>query len=987
VLLLGISGFFIYGFTGGFRNTPPRVVCTPPNAPQCSGLESPHDLGLVSLLSAAPAGTPVAFAVTVPPGETARGGYSLDFGDGSPVVATNNTTATHAYRDPGLYLASVQASIGGVVHDNLAGLAAVRVFPAPNATANGTTPVVTARVVANGTTPSASRNATAVLQPGESVTLEAGYAAPPSNGSWATIPPRIIFGPGATILASNENATSASISLSFASSGSYPVTFEGGASPANGPSAQAAGANYTWTVFVAPVGVNAGIAGAKRPAVSPHPGTIVSYELSPTGAQSLDPAIDYETAGEEAIANVYQTLLAYNGSSVGAAASNFLPELATCVPGSARCSALYGTSLVSGDNYTVALDAGARFYDPVANRSWPVYPSDVVFSVARTMGFSDLPCQGCNNGWILTQALAPAGNGGWDGGRHAPYNNTPQAVFGSMSVNDSRWCPAAAMTSDHGCVTFHASGGGRSWPFFLELLANPLGASVVPCGWFSASARGAGIPGWNASAAGNGTGDGPCLLPGNATSTTQPSFLRAVAGLAPASWDAWETQGSGTSGRYLGTVNVRMAGSGPYALGQYAPQTSYTLVANPAYSPNPRCIGSGCEPARGTYAPRVIVTWEPTTSEGIQALAAGIADRATLSSADYAAIYPLLVTNRARTLLSPTLETHFDPFDLNFNVRGASQYAAVTVPNDWFSYLGMREFFARAYPYAVLRGSVLSPLGIPAGVDFGGAIPLGLPETPTSIPWPNGNPCRDIGSPACPSYWYVQMLNASGPYYDPQLAQCTPANPCSIPMFGPRDEPLVLPMLELWASDIQALSDGTISVPTVALPSAQVTVNSEFATPGSNPMPVYALDWTPDYPDPSDYVQALYVSNGTFPFGDALEQSLVVPAFGTRCAEPPTNFTWYADLAAPVPQSCQGVAFQALQAALGAAAAAPLGPVRAGLYADAERIANGLALYVYAFQANLVQAFAPWIDSSSVNTNPVVGGLGIWPFFSIATAT
>jgi hypothetical protein len=70
--------------------------------------------------------------------------------------------------------------------------------------------------------------------------------------------------------------------------------------------------------------------------------------------------------------------------------------LATCVPGSEQCVRQWGVPLESPDqeNYTFVLQSSARFYDPGTKASWPVYPSDVVFSVARDLAFSALPSYG-----------------------------------------------------------------------------------------------------------------------------------------------------------------------------------------------------------------------------------------------------------------------------------------------------------------------------------------------------------------------------------------------------------------------------------------------------------------------------------------------------------------------------------------------------------------------------------------------------------------
>jgi ABC-type transport system substrate-binding protein len=141
---------------------------------------------------------------------------------------------------------------------------------------------------------------------------------------------------------------------------------------------------------------------------------------------------------------------------------------------------------------------------------------------------------------------------------------------------------------------------------------------------------------------------------------------------------------------------------------------------------------------------------------------------------------------------------------------------------------------------------------------------------------------------------------------------------------------------------------------------------------------MYGLGWAPDYPDPTDYVVPLYASNATYTAGDAVAPGLEQPAFALGCAQGPKNFTYWASLAANplvgIPQSCQGVAYRALQNALAAAAGETDLAKRVILYDEAEQIAYALCLYTYTGQANAVPNMSSWVDISSVNTNVMTGG-------------
>ncbi|HYA11059.1 MAG TPA: hypothetical protein VEH10_05265, partial [Thermoplasmata archaeon] len=292
-----------------------------------------------------------------------------------------------------------------------------------------------------------------------------------------------------------------------------------------------------------PTGISAAVTPATTAAVkvnspvSPHPGVLSVYDVYPGGATTEDPAVAYDTVSYEPILNVFETLVTYNGSS----STSYIPVLATCVPGTAQCTHDYGQSLVANNGkgqpvyWTFVIDPAAKFYDPATTNSWGVYPTDVMFSIAREMAYSEAIGVGNTPGWLIAQALLPNGSGSFDGGVHAPYNTTPADILGSMLINDTNYCPAVAMTNAHGCITFVADGAGGPWPFFMQLIGDGF-MGVLPCGWYSNSAQGAGVPGWAAPA----SADSSCLLPNGGTTTQSSLWTSYLAGLNPTSWDAFE---------------------------------------------------------------------------------------------------------------------------------------------------------------------------------------------------------------------------------------------------------------------------------------------------------------------------------------------------------------------------------------------------------------------------------------------------------------
>lgn len=970
VVVLALVGVGSYGLLGGFGSASSPTTCWPPTAFACGKFVNTHDVTLLLPFKSVQQGSQVPFTVSLPPAESAAS-YKIFFGDGTSVSSVS-PTITHNFSSPGQYLVQADASVNGLTHDNLPALTLLTVTASYATNSLGDLPGLVGALISNSTSPAGTHGVTAVIAAGGSVSVNASYTSAPTNPAFAPVAPTFNV-TGGTFANKVTSASSGAATVTFPDPGTFTITFVGSSSDGNNTYFE----NYTWTVFVAAPGVHAGVAGGLTHTTA-HPGLIEAYEEAPGGALSEDPAIDYETVGYEPILNVYQTLITYNGSNTGPTYQSFVPELATCVPGSPACANLYsGDTLIDGWNYTFVLQSASHFYDPQTSTSWGVWPTDVVFSLARTMGFSTLPTVSANNGWIIAQALLSPGNVGWDQ-IHGAYNNTPQNILWSMTINDSVHCPAAALSdasTAHGCVTFHVAGAGHEWPYFLELIADPLGSSVVSCGWFSASSQGAGIPYWTAGNS-SGAGDHPCPEIGTG------GWGRNVSLIPANGWDQWEQLGSGSFGTYAGHVQFNMLGSGPYYMQQYSVGIGYELAANPAYQQNPFCTWLQCEPAAKQYASSVQVTWETTAIPGEQAFAGGGADFASIPQPDLQLLIQLINEGKANAISAPSLTIGFFPFDLNFNIGGAQKFTTnpISVKGDFFSYQGMRQFFARAYPYQTILRTIQTYDGIQLSFGYGGAIPQFMANYyPRDIPWPNQDPCNDPTNVACPTYWWTQMQMPSSPYYDPEVAACTSASPCELPMFGETGSPANDEIMSLWASSISSLTGGAVKVSTTDINFVDLIINSEFSGPGQDPMPIFSLGWAPDYPDPTDYVAPLYAANGTYTYDNAVMQSLLTPQFTQGCPAGTTDFNYFANTT--FGNNCQGVAYKAMLYALGIAATAPAGPYRVLLYDLAEKIAYQLALYTYTGQGNIVASAAAWIDTSSLNTNVTIGGGGDEPFF------
>jgi hypothetical protein len=779
------------------------------------------------------------------------------------------------------------------------------------------------------------------------------------------------------------------------------------------------------------VGGGAPVAATASPDTNgPHPGTLDVYEVAPQGATSEDPAVAYDTVSYEPILNVYQTLVSYNGSST----ASFVPTLATCVPLQGdQCAEDYGSGFTgvfnsSGDPYTgsngipvywtFVIDPAARFYDPSTGGSWAVYPSDVMFSIARTLIWSTYPYAGRTAGWIIAQSLLPFGNATWDGGLHSPYNNTPEHVYSSMLVNDSAFCPASAMNGvkGNGCITFVANGSGSYWPEFLDFVEDNLGASVVPCGWFTAA--GGNVTGWSGTKAAKG--DGSCLLPdgGNATNTTQWStYLSSVAALGPKYWDNMILLESNYPSPQSG-VRWTMVGSGPY-YASVTPGEGYQLAANPKYAQPSGCSGAGglavytgyCDPAAGGYISSIKVTWETAKegdSLGTDAIEAGTADFAGIDTTQTTTLLGYVHAGLWQYDLFPTISDAFTTINLGVDYSAynttfsGTPLEANPIPPDLFTSLGLRNFYIAAYPYTTIENTINTVDGIQFIFEAGGPIPVGMGNYyPSNVSWPYllGDPTQSSSVVGSAAWWFSELTTPSTPYYNATfVTQCTSSNPCTFPVGYLDVDPANLALTEDWDAEVYALSGHRLS-PWPLAESFTAFVSESLIGPYESPLvATVGGGWAPDYPDPTDYVAPITQADGAYTGPDTVSQQLLKPAneenasCGHYGLSTPSgafaNLSYWANVVqnpadGDLGGGCQGVAYNVANYFMGVAGALSAGPQRILDYNLIEQITTALGLYVWNGQSNELIGFAPWINPASVNENPVIGGGGDIVWFQI----
>ena len=1012
VVVVGGAGYAGLSAAGGSSSASPPATCAPLTSPVCSNsarindvvLFVPYQPGYGQIAFQSTQGATLPASVYLTNGETASS-FSVNWGDGT--TTTQSTTSfTHNYPGLGQYVVSATADVGGVTHTGTAYLFPIVIGPSATSQSSGEFPAISA-TFNNGT----ASGVRPWVHVGGTVTVAASYTTLPSAAGYTALPPTITATSGATLVTNGSSADAATATYTFTTPGVNEITFVGQISAPHGYVWQ----NYTWSVFVGQTGASLACTyctSGGSTGGSPHPGTIYSYEIAPGGATSLDPSVDYETVGGEVIMNTYEQLVNYNASST----STFVPVLSTCVPGPAAtgpnsCAAQYNGndlnaagSLGAGQYWTFPISSTAQFYDSSTGAHWGVYPSDVMFSVLRTMMWLQTPSQYVYNGWIIGQSLLPYGNSSFDNSTvfHAPWNNTPTWMLNSMLINDTAYCPASAMVNDHGCITFDADGSGSLWPFFLEFVQDMEGASVVPCGWYSA--HGGGIPDFAGTSAANG--DGPCWLPSGSgqTTTNSSTWTNYVNSVPSNAYDNLEAQGALNPYQPQPSVRWSVVASGPYYPVSVNLGQGYVLKANPYYA-EPNCVAApGCYPAPGHYASNVYVFWDPDSTAGLEQYVAGQADFASFFPTDTPTILNLVKQGKIGLLSVPTLET----FDFGYNfwlnstaTEGASSIT-MNVPADFFDNPAMRAFLSNAFPYNYSLTQINTEDGITYDNNLGGAIPDGLGNYyPTNISWPGYNtatatwhdPSSDASVVGGAAYWWKQLTTVGSPYYDPEIsADCSTTTPCTWPMVSEQGAPQIDTAVDAWNADIKSISGGLLA-PSRWDPTFSTLVANSADPPGTSPFPVEIDGWLPDYPDPTDYMAPYYAANGSYTFGAGLGQVFLAGPAGPDgtvlspgpyyCAEGAQLGTTYAQNFSAlafwangglVNETCQGTATLAMDWAMNFAATDANPTQRLLLYNMIESVGNNLVLYMYYIQPVGIGSYANWINPSTITTNSIQPG-------------
>jgi peptide/nickel transport system substrate-binding protein len=416
VAILIIAAIGIAWMAGVFGGSTPTNV-----APTVTTSMSTH---------AAAVGDVVTFNSTATDSDGTIASVVWDFGDGTTATGAN---VTHSFAQPGQYVVYVVVTDnGGLTGDNEGTLTSMLI------TIAGSTPAKPSTTDPNATAApymvlGADQN---LIQKNASVLFNTSYSWA-WKGAWknatnhtqgilwtqtikAIDTMKLNYSDGAAAVDINTSVGPYDKTHAFTVQGNHAVNLTG--TTASGS------ASYIVTIHVMKTTTTPG--GVK------NPDTFIMATIGEP--DTLDPALDYESAGGEILQNVYETLVFYHTDS----AINLDPLLATSVPTIAN-----GGISGNGTWYNFTLRHGVTFHDGTA-----LTTADVLYSIQRMCAL-DSPV---TPGWMVEQVMtANAGLAfskgknitAWDAGSPPAYLKVGLPTAGShvLTAADVKMIAANAM--------------------------------------------------------------------------------------------------------------------------------------------------------------------------------------------------------------------------------------------------------------------------------------------------------------------------------------------------------------------------------------------------------------------------------------------------------------------------------------------------------------------------------------------------------------
>jgi peptide/nickel transport system substrate-binding protein len=418
------------------------------------------------------------------------------------------------------------------------------------------------------------------------------------------------------------------------------------------------------------------------------------------------------------------------------------------------------------------------------------------------------------------------------------------------------------------------------------------------------------------------------------------------AGFNEANWDDYKNEANSAS--YNTKMQWSPIGSGPYMVQSYTPGQSVELVPNSHYGGVPGI------PKQNTP---VVINWVKTPDTALLMLQDGAADSASfLPASDFPAVQKLQSQGLVNIYNFPTITLYFYPFNIKIDKElESTQFGTgFNEPSNYFADLPTRLAWINSYDYAGYLSNILgnAKYGTTFGTGYQGMIPEGMIYF---VP-----PDQLGGLPA-------QNLDAArGNFSISAFAN----QKITIPIIVQTGDPVNLAGAEEWAGTLAQISNGNIKAIVTQIPVSQISGN---LAQDLNPMGVYfPAAWAPDYPDPSDYVNAMYGGGGLF----ASANNWLVSNFASL---PPSNPYDLVHVNGSTYNQDQVYSWMNGNITLGGTSVDPA--VRQRAYEISERLAIPMGLYVYVYQARQLWYFRSWLKGYEMQVNPIIGGGGALLFY------
>ena len=383
-------------------------------------------------------------------------------------------------------------------------------------------------------------------------------------------------------------------------------------------------------------------------------------------------------------------------------------------------------------------------------------------------------------------------------------------------------------------------------------------------------------------------------------------------------------------GNYNQQVANNPVASGPYMIKEYVPGQYVILQPNPYFPGVP-----GIPKPNDT----VVIEWVKDPQTAFNLFISGQADIVTGLPTNYiAAIKSYEAQGQASLYQFRTLSEFFFVFNLNISTNLLKQInPSYNIPPNYFANLYVREAFAYAFNYTNYLNNILG--NVKYGIDFGspyaGVIIPGLPyyTTPPSSLVPTFN------------LTYAKELMMKSGMYNVSV---------NFPIIVSSGDTVDYAAAEMWAQALNEI-DPNINAQPLYMPFSQII---SYQVPGANPLPIYYLGWIADYPYPSDFVNAMYLENGTYPAPDG----------------------WYVSYLKQLGYTQEAKMYQQLNQLILEADSTTNSTLAQQLYANVTNLALQLYMYVYTVQPNAFWVIKPYMHGYDNNIlyeeNPMIGGSG-----------